>query len=43
MQPYFLIFSPFSILALPKVVIKNLFGYFWEPIRPFTKFALSVF
>ena len=43
MQLYILIFSPFTILALPKVVKKNLFEYFWKLINPFSKFALSVF
>ena len=43
MQLYFLVFSSFSILYLPNVVKKNLFDYFSNPSRPFSKFALSVF
>ena len=38
-----MVFSFFSILALPKVVMKILFDYFRKLISPFSKFALSVF
>ena len=43
MQLYILPFCPFSIKALPKIEMKSLFDYFWKPIGPFLKFALSIF
>ena len=40
MQLYLYLFL-FSILALPKVVMKDLFLYFWKPISPFSKLCIN--
>ena len=40
MQLWFYLFASAS-LALPKVVMKYLFHYFWKPISPFSKFCVN--
>ena len=42
MQLQYLFFG-FSSLALPNVVMKYLFDYFFEPISPISKFSFNWF